>query len=100
MSQVEPQDSNAKEEEEAEEEEDQDGEVEGEDSEEAESGDDEDNEDEDEDSDAPESPKVELPDRATRGNRLGQVCRSTQGHLIRLSSAGTKRARLRIVRLH
>ena len=33
----------------------------------------EDSEEEEEDSDAPEEPKVELPDRATRGNRMGQV---------------------------
>ena len=40
--------------------------------------DEEDSDEEEDDSDAPEEPKVELPDRATRGNRMGQVhCLST-----------------------
>ena len=58
-----PQSSNEQEQEEENEEENEDGSPEDED----------DSEEEEDDSDAPESPKVELPDRATRGNRMGQV---------------------------
>ena len=58
-----PQSSNEQEQEEEQEEEQEDESAEEED----------DSEEEEDDSDAPEEPKVELPDRATRGNRMGQV---------------------------